>query len=138
MEAYKKEANISTHTAENEIDKSPLLLGMFVIIMFGARISGSHYNPIITFSYMLGNVRHGKFDRILGLFYILSQFAGAILAGFLNLMLNDTGDYKVLLATTTEHYWPSTLTELFGSFILVFMYLCSTEEKTKFSQDSFL
>lgn len=110
---------------------------MFVIIMFGARISGSHYNPIITFSYMIGNVRQGKFDRILGLFYILSQFAGGMLAGFLNLMINGTDiEYKALLATTD--YWPSTLTEITGSFILVFMYLCSTEEKTKFSKDSVL
>ena len=58
------------HNATNEIDKSPLLLGIFVVIMFGARISGSHYNPLITFSYMIGNVRQGKFDRILGVFYI--------------------------------------------------------------------
>jgi len=63
-------------------------MGMFVVILFGARISRSHYNPLITFSYMIGNVRQGKFDRILGLFYILSQYAGALLAGILNLMIN--------------------------------------------------
>lgn len=51
-------------------DISPLLMGMFVLIMFSARISGSHFNPIITFSYMIGNVRQGKFDRMLGFFYI--------------------------------------------------------------------
>ena len=54
----------------NNADLSSLLMGMFVIIMFSARISGSHFNPIITFSYMIGNVRQGKFDRMLGLFYI--------------------------------------------------------------------
>ena len=85
---------------------------------------------------MIGNVRQGKFDRILGFFYILSQFAGAMLAGLFNLMLNGSGEYRVILATTD--YWPSTLTELTGSFILVFMYLCSTEDKTKFSKDSVL
>ena len=53
-------------------------MGMFVLIMFSARISGSHYNPIITFSYMIGNVRQGKFDRILGFFYIVSQVLGAM------------------------------------------------------------
>ena len=51
-------------------DISPLVMGIFVLILFGVRISGAHYNPIITFSYMVGNVRQGKFDRILGLFYI--------------------------------------------------------------------
>jgi len=109
---------------------------MFAVIMFGARISGSHYNPIITFSYMIGNVRQGKFDRILGLFYILSQFAGAMAAGMMNWLINGVNDRKAVLATVD--YWPSTLTELTGSFMLVFMYLCSTEEKTKFSKDSFM
>jgi len=106
---------------------------MFVIILFGARISGSHYNPIITFSYIIGNIRQAKFDRILGLFYILAQFAGAMLAGFMNLMLNSTGEFKAILFT--YEFGPSTLTEITGSFILVFMYLCSTEERTKFSKD---
>ena len=52
---------------------------MFVTIMFAARISGSHFNPIITLSYMFGNVKQGKFDRILGLLYIVAQLAGAFL-----------------------------------------------------------
>jgi glycerol uptake facilitator-like aquaporin len=52
--------------------EAALLLGIFVIILFSARISGSHFNPIITFSYMIGNVHQGKFDRILGLFYMSS------------------------------------------------------------------
>lgn len=49
---------------------------------------------------------------------------------------HGAGEYRPLLATTD--YGPSTLTEIVGSFILVFMYLCSTEEKTKFSKDSIL
>jgi glycerol uptake facilitator-like aquaporin len=53
-------------------DNTGLLLGMFVTIMFAARISGSHFNPIITLSYMFGNVKQGKFDRILGLLYIVA------------------------------------------------------------------
>jgi len=52
------------------IDNVGLLLGIFVTIMFSARISGSHFNPCITFSYMIGNVKQGKFDRILGVLYI--------------------------------------------------------------------
>jgi glycerol uptake facilitator-like aquaporin len=120
----------------NEIDKSPLLLGMFVIIMFGARISGSHYNPIITFSYMIGNVRQGKFDRLLGLFYIAAQFAGAMLAGLMNSFLRIGGDAELRATLTTEHMWESTLCEISGSFIIVFMYLCSTEDSTKFTKDS--
>ena len=60
-------------------DQSGLLLGMFVVIMFSARVSGSHFNPCITFSYMIGNVKHRHFDSILGVLYIIAQFAGAFL-----------------------------------------------------------
>jgi glycerol uptake facilitator-like aquaporin len=53
-------------------DYTGLLLGMFVTIMFSARISGSHFNPCITFSFMIGNVKHGNFDRVLGILYIMA------------------------------------------------------------------
>ena len=62
-----------------EADTCDLLLGMFVIIMFSARVSGSHFNPCITFSYMIGNVKEAKFDRILGFLYIVAQGLGALL-----------------------------------------------------------
>jgi glycerol uptake facilitator-like aquaporin len=39
---------------------------------------------------------------------------------------------------STGDLWKSMLLEAIGSFILVFMYLCSTEEKTKFTKDSVL
>ena len=58
------------YDGERMQDNAGLLLGMFVTIMFSARISGSHFNPCITFSYMLGNVKQEKFDRMLGFLYI--------------------------------------------------------------------
>jgi len=68
----------------NSIDNTGLLLGMFVTIMFSARISGSHFNPCITFSYMIGNVKHGNFDRMLGFLYMAAQVAGAFLGSILS------------------------------------------------------
>ena len=53
-------------------DNAGLLLGMFVTIMFSARISGSHFNPCITLGFMLGNVKQMKFDRVLGGLYMLA------------------------------------------------------------------
>lgn len=32
-----------------------LVLGMTVVIMFAARISGSHFNPCITFSFLINS-----------------------------------------------------------------------------------
>ena len=74
-------------------------MGMFVIIMFSARISGSHFNPIITFSYMIGNVRQGKFDRMLGLFYIAAQFLGAAVGGLMSALLMVGIEDHVKLST---------------------------------------
>lgn len=53
-------------------DNVGLLLGMFICIMFSAKISGSHFNPCITFSYMMGNIQTKKFDRVLGFLYIVA------------------------------------------------------------------
>ena len=60
----------ATLALTSKADNSGLLLGIFMITMFSARVSGSHYNPSITFSYMVGNVKHGNFDRILGILYL--------------------------------------------------------------------
>lgn len=62
-------------------DKAGLLLGMFVTVMFAARISGSHYNPCITLAYMMKDFRTINFKPLLCIFYIVAQFAGALLGG---------------------------------------------------------
>lgn len=117
---------------------SPLLMGMFVLIMFSARISGSHFNPIITFSYMIGNVRHGKFDRILGFFYIAAQFSGAAAGAIFSSILMSGCEFRVRLLIEDEKMGSGILGETIGSFLMVFMYLCSTDEATKFTKDSVL
>ena len=69
------QVKINTGKVEDGIaiaDNAGLLLGMFVTIMFSGRISGSHFNPCITLAFMLGNVRDMKFDRALGILYILA------------------------------------------------------------------
>lgn len=111
-------------------------MGMFVTIMFSARISGSHFNPLITFSYIFGNVRQGKFDKILGIFYILAQFAGAFVAGLLAVIFNSGEASSGHIYVSSDNMAQTVVLELIGSFFLVFMYLCSTEEKTKFTKDS--
>ena len=81
---FYESASLESTVVGFAIDNTGLLLGIFVTIMFSARISGSHYNPCITFSYMIGNVKHGNFDRMLGFLYIAAQFAGAMLGGVLS------------------------------------------------------
>lgn len=47
-----------------------LLLGLWVLTIFGLKISGAHYNPAVSFAYMLRK-DIGNFPRLLGLAYIL-------------------------------------------------------------------
>lgn len=117
-------------------DNVGLLMGMFVTIMFAARISGSHFNPIITLSYMFGNVKQGKFDRILGLLYIFAQVAGALVGCTFCTIFTAGKNLTVNLKVEPDDFFQSLILETFGAFFLVFMYLSSTEEKTKFTKDS--
>ena len=63
---------------------------MWVIILFAEAISGAYFNPCITLVFMLrkGEGKLGK-ARLKGLFYIVAQFAGGILAGLLSYVLAD-------------------------------------------------
>ena len=122
-----------------ERDNTGLLLGMFVCIIFSARISGSHFNPAITISFMIGNVRHGNFDRILGVLYIIAQICGAILGSFLSFILsknNEVPNNIIQLGVESNEFVQQVILEVMGSFFLVFMYLSSTDPKTKFTKDA--
>jgi len=59
------------------------LLGIFVLLIFGAKVSGSHFNPAVTLAFMLRRDT-GKFSRPLGIAYIIAQFAGAFIGSFLS------------------------------------------------------
>jgi glycerol uptake facilitator-like aquaporin len=46
------------------------LLGIWICIIFGAKISGSHYNPAVTLAFMFRK-DVGRFSRKLGFAYII-------------------------------------------------------------------
>ena len=58
-------------------DFTGLLCGFFILLIFSARISGSHFNPAITLAFMFRRDT-GRFSRLLGLLYIGAQYAGAL------------------------------------------------------------
>ena len=60
-----------------------LLCGFFVLLIFSARISGSHFNPAITLAFMFRRDT-GRFSRLLGLLYIAAQYGGAILGAIIS------------------------------------------------------
>ena len=115
-----------------------LLSGFFVLLIFSARISGSHFNPAITLAFMFRRDT-GKFSRLLGLLYIAAQYAGALLGAILsyNLFqantkqplsvgLNDKGDWLLVQAMFLE---------MIGAMLITFLYLTQTEKDTKMSED---
>ena len=59
-------------------DGTGLFVGFFILLIFSARISGSHFNPAVTLAFMLRKDT-GRFSRKLGICYIIFQYGGALL-----------------------------------------------------------
>lgn len=59
-----------------------ILAGLWILIVFAWKISGSHFNPAITFAYMFRRDQK-VFPKSLGVAYIVCQIAGAFLAAIL-------------------------------------------------------
>lgn len=128
-------------------DVTGLFCGFFILLIFSARISGSHFNPAVTLSFMFRK-DVGRFSRILGILYIVAQYGGAILGA--QISFNIFGAKAVYNDVLTEA--PITVLkggavcddklivqaivfECLGSMLLTFLYLTQTEEKTKLSGD---
>jgi glycerol uptake facilitator-like aquaporin len=61
------------------------MMCFYMLLVLGAKISGSHYNPAVTLAFMFRK-DVGKFSRILGFAYILFQFIGAFLGNLVALL----------------------------------------------------
>jgi glycerol uptake facilitator-like aquaporin len=109
-----------------------LLLGIFVLIIFSAKVSGSQYNPAITLSFIFRRNTDKQFSRPLGIAYILFQVLGGFVASLLALAF---GAEATNLGTDSSLIGESIVAELIGSFFLCFLYLTQTESKTKISED---
>lgn len=116
-------------------NQTSLLLGLWVLIIFGWKISGSHYNPAISLAFMLRK-DVGKFPRPLGIMYILIQFlggfCGALVSWFINVSTKSAGD---ITFNDASILYIVMVAETLGSFLVVFFYLTQTEKKTEFSKE---
>jgi glycerol uptake facilitator-like aquaporin len=108
-----------------------LLLGIFVLLIFGAKVSGSHYNPAITLAFMLRRDT-GKFSRPLGIAYIVFQVAGGFVGGLLAYFFTQTGS---TFGVDAGEIGQAITSEIIGTFFVAFLYLTQTENKTKMSSD---
>lgn len=64
-------------------DFTGLFCGFFILLIFSARISGSHFNPAVTLAFMMRKDT-GRFNRVLGLLYIVFQYAGCFVGVLLS------------------------------------------------------
>jgi len=110
-----------------------MFIGYFVLMIFGYRITGAHYNPVITLAFMLRK-DPGHFNIWLGILYMLFQLAGAY-AGTC-FIFYCFADMEVYLTLTYPYYIIQFMvSETLGSFIFVTAYLSQTEKKYKISED---
>ena len=72
-----------------------LFVGFFILLIFSARISGSHFNPAVTLAFMLRKDT-GRFSRKLGICYIIFQYAGAFLGSLISYNLFKANDKQPL------------------------------------------
>lgn len=123
-------------------DVTGLICGFFILLIFSARISGSHFNPAITLAFMFRRDT-GRFSRLLGILYIAAQYGGALLGSLLTYNLfeaaiSDKVGVKVMSIRKDDDHnyiFQGMIVELLGTMILTFLYLTQTEEKTKMSGD---
>ena len=108
----------------------------WVVAFFSYSVSGAHYNPAVSFAFLFKG--DAPFNKILFIFYILSQFAGALLGALLSLMLTrsggnlyirngDTGSYKFL--------FQAIVIEFLGSFLYILIFIIGSDKATRFSQN---
>lgn len=71
-----------------------MLAGLWILIVFAWKISGSHFNPAITLAYMFRR-DHKVFPKALGIAYIVSQIIGAFLAAIILVFFTDNNVPKI-------------------------------------------
>lgn len=109
-----------------------IFLGYFVLLILAARISGAHYNPIVTLAFMLRRDA-GQFNKWLGILYMLAQLAGAFIGALISFYFFGK---KGIYLNVGTHYVQCMVAEVVGAFILVLAYLTQTEPAYKLTGDA--
>ncbi len=98
-------------------------LVLSIMIYFGGRFSGAHYNPAVTLSFTVTK----KLDLQSSAIYILAQLTGSIFAGILLVVLKpssmDNAPSILGFPHVSPNYniWIAVLAEAVGTFFLVFV-----------------
>ena len=118
-----------------------ILLGVWIITLFGVAISGAHFNPAVTVVFMLRKNSSFGSRRLFGLLYIVAQFLGGILAAIVSLFILHGTSNNVAVSPVydgvegTFKWFSASVSELVGTFMFVFLFMLCTDKKTQFSED---
>lgn len=108
-----------------------LLACLWILTVFLWKISGSHFNPAISFAYMFRKDEK-KISAKLCICYMLVQIIGGFLGGLLALWMNFN---ETELKFRESKMITCIIMELGGSFIYTFFFMMSTDDKLLFSQE---
>jgi len=108
-----------------------ILLGLWILNVFFWKISGSHFNPAVTFAYMFR-----KDDKKMGwkiaVAYIIAQIIGAYIGA---LVINFYSYSLPVLTYNDDFIMRAIFQELLCAFIYVFFFMTNTDEKLAFSNE---
>lgn len=119
-----------------------ILLGYWIITLFGISISGAHFNPAITVAVMLKKDSQFGTRRLKGLLYMGAQLVGGVLAALLGALLKE--DFveplevvSVIVEDDGASYkqFAGSISEATGAFVLIFLFMLCSDKKTQFSND---
>jgi len=121
-----------------------VFLGFWIITLFGLSISGAHYNPGVTLAHMFRSGDAALESKLLGIIYIIAQFAGGLICAFGGaFLLEDQSSYDsfscivepikdVELSTKA---FTAMSSECLGTFVYVTFFLMCSDKRTRFSND---
>lgn len=111
--------------------QTTILLGLWILNIFFWKISGSHFNPAVTLAFMLRRDEK-RLSWKIGVAYIVAQllgaYAGALLSNFYTFAL------PILIYVKGE-WLRAILQELLCSFLFVFFFMITTDDKLLFSEE---
>lgn len=111
--------------------QSVMLLGLWITNIFMWKISGSHFNPAVTFAFMFRRDEsrmHWKIAMAYIVAQILGAFIGALLVNFYTFDL-------IVLTYENKFFMRALLQELLCTFMYVFFFMTNTDHKLLFSEE---
>lgn len=108
-----------------------ILLGLWITNIFMWKISGSHFNPAVTFAYIFRR-DESKMNWKIALAYMVAQtlgaFIGALLVNFYTFDLQE-------LTYANSFFLRALIQEFLCTFMYVFFFMTNTDSKLLFSEE---